>query len=113
MVRVEDGPGARCGPPGVARMRKGGAFTPRRLVVGAGLTGATLAERIAGELGEDVLIVDNRAHVGGNAFGQYDAYGVMVLDLLPVSGPIIMRALPRCAPLGAGLKRAVAGRREP
>ena len=34
-------------------------------------------------------------------------------DLLPVLGPIIMRELPGCAPLGAGLRRAVTGRREP
>ena len=41
------------------------------------------------------------------------AYGNIFCDLLPVLGPIIMRELPGCAPLGAGLRRAVTGRREP
>ena len=38
------------------------------LVVGAGLSGATLAERIASRLGERVLVVDRRTHVAGNAY---------------------------------------------
>jgi UDP-galactopyranose mutase len=35
------------------------------LVVGAGLTGATIARRLA-DAGREVLVVDRRAHVGGN-----------------------------------------------
>ena len=38
------------------------------LVVGAGLSGATLAERIASQLGQTVLVVDRREHVAGNAY---------------------------------------------
>ena len=37
------------------------------LIVGAGFTGATLAERIATVLGEEVLVVERRARVGGSA----------------------------------------------
>ena len=48
------------------------------LVVGAGFTGATLAERIASELGKKVLVVDRRDHIGGNAYDEYDAHGVLV-----------------------------------
>ena len=37
------------------------------IVVGAGLSGATLAERIASQLGQTVLVVDKRPHIAGNA----------------------------------------------
>jgi UDP-galactopyranose mutase len=42
------------------------------LVVGAGFYGATLAERAANALGQRVLIVERRAHVGGNAYSERD-----------------------------------------
>ena len=48
------------------------------LVVGAGFTGATLAERIATQLGQKVLIVERRNHIGGNAYDYYDDHGVLV-----------------------------------
>lgn len=48
------------------------------LVVGAGLTGATIAGRIARERGERVLVVDSRPHIGGNVFDGPDAHGVVV-----------------------------------
>jgi UDP-galactopyranose mutase len=48
------------------------------LIVGAGFTGCTLAERIATQLGQSVLLVDRRNHVGGNAFDYYDPNGVLV-----------------------------------
>lgn len=38
------------------------------LIVGAGFTGAVLAERIASELDQSVLVIDRRNHVAGNAF---------------------------------------------
>ena len=47
------------------------------LVVGAGFTGATLAERIATQLNKKVLLIDRRAHVGGNAFDLYNDHGVL------------------------------------
>ena len=42
-------------------------------IVGAGFFGATLAERAARECGLKVLIVDRRAHIGGNAYSATDA----------------------------------------
>jgi UDP-galactopyranose mutase len=48
------------------------------LVVGAGFAGATLAERLASERGERVLVIDRRPHVGGNAYDEYDAAGVLI-----------------------------------
>lgn len=38
------------------------------LVVGAGLFGLTIAERVATETGKRVLIIDQREHLGGNAY---------------------------------------------
>lgn len=48
------------------------------MVVGAGFTGCVLAERIATQLGQRVLIVERRDHVGGNAFDHVNADGVLV-----------------------------------
>jgi UDP-galactopyranose mutase len=42
------------------------------LVVGAGLWGGVLAERIASELGERVLVIEKRAHTGGNCRSALD-----------------------------------------
>ncbi len=41
-------------------------FNYRHLIVGAGITGCTIARRIAEDLGERVLVIDCRDHVGGN-----------------------------------------------
>jgi len=38
------------------------------LVVGAGLFGLTIAERVASVTGKRALVIDQRDHIGGNAF---------------------------------------------
>lgn len=48
------------------------------LIVGCGFTGATLAERIATQLDERVLIIDKRNHIAGNAYDFYDDSGILV-----------------------------------
>ena len=48
------------------------------LIVGAGFAGSVLAERIASQRGEKVLIVDRRNHVGGNAYDCYDDAGILI-----------------------------------
>ncbi len=48
------------------------------LVVGAGFAGSVLAERLASQRGERVLVIDRRDHVGGNAFDHLDAAGVLI-----------------------------------
>lgn len=48
------------------------------LIVGAGFAGSVLAERLANEAGQRVLICDKRPHIGGNAFDYYDAAGILV-----------------------------------
>lgn len=47
------------------------------LIVGAGFTGAVLAERLASERGLRVLLIDRRDHVGGNAHDRRDADGIL------------------------------------
>jgi UDP-galactopyranose mutase len=48
------------------------------LVVGAGFAGSVIAERLASQSGERVLVVERRPHVGGNAHDRYDDAGVLV-----------------------------------
>ena len=48
------------------------------LVVGAGFAGAVLAERLASQRGDKVLVIDRRGHIGGNAFDEHDAAGVLM-----------------------------------
>ena len=48
------------------------------IVVGAGFSGAILARKIAEELGRDVLVVDRRGHIGGNAYDEYDSNGILI-----------------------------------
>lgn len=48
------------------------------LIVGAGLAGATMAERLATHCGKKVLLVDKRNHVGGNTYDYFNADGILV-----------------------------------
>ena len=48
------------------------------LIVGAGFAGSVLAERLASERNEKVLIIDRRSHVGGNAYDRYDDAGLLI-----------------------------------
>ena len=47
------------------------------LIVGAGFAGSTLAERLASQ-GKQVLIIDKRPHIAGNAYDRYDAAGILI-----------------------------------
>ena len=47
------------------------------LIVGAGFAGSTVAERLA-SAGLNVLVIDRRNHIAGNAYDETDAYGVLV-----------------------------------
>jgi UDP-galactopyranose mutase len=48
------------------------------LVIGAGFSGSVIAERLASQSDKKVLIVDKRAHIGGNAYDHYDDHGILV-----------------------------------
>ncbi len=46
------------------------------LVVGAGLAGSTIAERLASQLDASVLVVDKRPHVAGNTYDPLNENGL-------------------------------------
>lgn len=48
------------------------------LIVGAGFAGSVLAERLATERNESVLLIDRRSHIGGNAYDRYDDDGLLI-----------------------------------
>lgn len=55
----------------------------RYIVVGAGLAGLTIAERIASELNEKVIIIEKRSHIGGNVYDSYNQSGILVHNYGP------------------------------
>lgn len=48
------------------------------LIVGAGFAGSVLAERLAREANQSVLIIDKRPHIAGNAYDCYDDAGILI-----------------------------------
>jgi UDP-galactopyranose mutase len=53
------------------------------LVVGAGYAGSILAEQLTTRCGQNVLVIDRRDHIAGNAFDYYDEHGVLVHEYGP------------------------------
>ncbi len=53
------------------------------MIVGAGFAGCVLAERLATERGETVLLVDRRPHIGGNAYDRYNEDGLLIHEYGP------------------------------
>jgi UDP-galactopyranose mutase len=47
------------------------------LVVGAGFAGSVCAERLA-NAGKNVLVVERRPHIAGNAYDEFDTYGILI-----------------------------------
>ncbi|WP_406038196.1 UDP-galactopyranose mutase [Succinimonas sp.] len=47
------------------------------VVVGAGVSGATVA-RLLADKGEKVLVIDQKPHIGGNCYDYYDENGICV-----------------------------------
>jgi UDP-galactopyranose mutase len=48
------------------------------LIVGAGFAGSVLAERLASQRDQTVLLIDRRPHIGGNAYDRIDEAGLLV-----------------------------------
>jgi len=48
------------------------------LIVGAGFAGSVLAERLARDGRKQVLLVDRRPHIGGNAYDCYNQHGILI-----------------------------------
>lgn len=42
------------------------------LIIGAGLFGLTMAERLIHECNKNVLLIDKRNHIGGNCYSEFD-----------------------------------------
>ena len=53
------------------------------VIVGAGLAGLTVAERIANELNEEVLVIEKRGHIGGNVYDSYNEDGILIHNYGP------------------------------
>ena len=54
----------------------------RVIIVGAGLSGATMA-RLYAESGKDVIVIDKRENIGGNAYDFTDKNGIIVQPFGP------------------------------
>lgn len=48
------------------------------VIVGAGISGATLAQKYATQLNKKVLILEKRDHIGGNCYDYYNEDGILV-----------------------------------
>jgi UDP-galactopyranose mutase len=53
------------------------------IIIGAGFAGGVLAERIASQLNEKVLIIEKRNHIGGNAYDSFDQNGNLIHNYGP------------------------------
>ena len=50
----------------------------KNLVVGAGFSGATIANLLAEELKEEVIVIDKKDHIAGNSFDYKDENGIFI-----------------------------------
>jgi UDP-galactopyranose mutase len=48
------------------------------LIVGAGFAGSVLAERLASKGDQKVLLIDQRDHIGGNAYDYFNKDGILI-----------------------------------
>ena len=46
------------------------------IIVGAGISGAVLAERFAQD--KKVLLIERRQHIGGNCYDEIDGNGILI-----------------------------------
>ena len=53
------------------------------IVVGAGISGAVAARKLAEEKGKKVLVVERRSHIAGNCYDLPDEYGVLIHEYGP------------------------------
>lgn len=53
------------------------------IVVGAGIAGATVARKLAEEKHKKVLVIERRAHIGGNCYDEKDEYGILIHNYGP------------------------------
>ena len=53
------------------------------IIVGAGIAGATAARILAENGNQKVLVIERRAHVGGNCYDAPDAHGILIHEYGP------------------------------
>nr|MCR5153906.1 NAD(P)-binding protein [Lachnospiraceae bacterium] len=53
------------------------------VIVGAGISGLTVAERIANVLNKKVLVIEKRNHIGGNIYDSYNEDGILIHNYGP------------------------------
>ena len=53
------------------------------IIVGAGIAGATAARILAENGNQKVLVIERRAHVGGNCYDAQDAHGILIHEYGP------------------------------
>ena len=53
------------------------------VIVGAGLSGAVIAEQASKRSGLRSLVIDKRNHIGGNCYDYVDEHGIRVSSLEP------------------------------
>ena len=71
------------------------------LIVGAGLSGAVLAERCSKELGMTSLILETRDHIGGNCYDYLEEHGLRASKYGGVQSPAPSSPARRAPPLPA------------
>lgn len=50
----------------------------RIIVVGSGFSGSIIARKIAEDLNREVIVIEKRDHIGGNAYDFYDEKGILI-----------------------------------
>ena len=50
----------------------------KNIIVGAGFSGATIANLIATKLNEQVIVIDKKGHIAGNCFDYFDENGICI-----------------------------------
>lgn len=48
------------------------------IIIGCGFAGGVLARELAERGNQKVLIIEQRNHIGGNAYDRYDSYGILI-----------------------------------